>query len=226
MSIDHLLGKIHNVDCLPFMRSLPDKCVDLVLTDPPYGIDIGKMGFVTNRDGGVAVRTDYKGQGRWDKSRPSPEVFDQIFRISKHQIIFGGNYFSDILPPTKSWIVWDKRTDEKYNNDFADGEVAWTSFNKPLKIYRHLWSGMLQQDMKNKEERVHPTQKPMAILSKIIRDWAEAGQIIFDPYIGSGTTALSAERFWCKWFGCELEPKYVAIANKRIEAERNQLKLF
>lgn len=129
------MNKIHNIDCLEFMKQVPDDYFDLVLTDPPYGIKIGKMSYTNNVNGGVAKRNDYSKHDKdWDKQTPSIEIFKEILRVSKHQIIFGGNYFADILEPTSSWLIWDKRVEDKYSNDFADCEMAWTSY-KNLQRY-------------------------------------------------------------------------------------------
>ena len=169
------LNKIHNMDCLEYMKTVPDNFYDLCLTDPPYGIKINKMNFVTSgavKVGG-AYRNDYsKHNTEWDNFTPSIEYFNEIKRISKQQIIFGGNYFTDFLEPTPSWLIWDKRTEDKYSNDFADCEMAWNSDKKPARIYRFLYSGMLQQDMKNKDKRYHPTQKPVELFKMILRDYA------------------------------------------------------
>lgn len=157
--------KIIQGDCLEVMKIFPDKSFDLVLTDPPYGIDIGGMNFTKNTRGGIAKRNYYRGMADWDRYTPSQELFNEILRVSKAQIIFGGQYFTDKLPKKGMWLVWDKRTDEKYSNDFADCEFAWTSEDKPSRVFRYLWSGMMQQDMKNKEIRYHPTQKPIPLMS-------------------------------------------------------------
>ena len=207
--ITPLLGRIHQTDCLPFMRTLPDKCVDLVLTDPPYGINAGKE---VEHNGWK----DY-GHNTWDENRPSPDIFAEIQRISKNSIIWGGNYFADMLPAKMGWLLWDKG-----QRDFslADGELAWTSFDKALRIFTYSRGAALQ------DGKQHPTQKPEALMRWCLNERGEEGQIVFDPFMGSGTTAVACERLGRKWFGCELEPKYVTIANKRIEAERAQLKLF
>jgi site-specific DNA-methyltransferase (adenine-specific) len=212
-----LLNKIHQGDCLEFMKQLPDKCIDLVVTDPPYGIDIGSMNFTKSITGGVAKRNDYTGMADWDKYTPDKECFDEILRISKNQVIFGGNYFTDKLPVGGQWIIWDKRVEEKYSNDFADCELAWTSGTKPTRIIRYLWSGMMQGNMKNKEVRHHPTQKPVEVMSKIIAIFD--GDIIFDPFAGSGTTLVAAKQLGRKFLGCELSEKYVAIANERLRQD-------
>jgi len=206
-SIDHLLGKIWNEDCLNFMRQLPDKCVDLVLTDPPYGI--GEDGGACRTRGKSTPNHESMG---WDAKRPNAEYFTEIMRVSKNQIIFGGNYFADLLPASRCWLYWRKLM----GGDFSDGELAWTSFDKVLKEFTCPNKGLGNQ---------HPTQKPDELFRWILVNYSQ-GDIVFDPFIGSGTTAVACERLGRKWFGCELEPKYCEIANKRIEAERAQLKLF
>jgi len=218
------MNKIHNIDCLEFMKQVPDNYFDLALTDPPYGIDIGKMSYTNSTDGGVAKRNDYKEHNKdWDSAIPSKEVIDEIKRVSKNQIIFGGNYFTEVLEPTASWLIWDKRVEDKYSNDFADCEMAWTSYKKPAKIFRFLYSGMIQQDMKNKDKRYHPTQKPSKLFENILRDYKEDDFKIFDPFMGSGTTAIACKSLGLDWCGCELEADYVAIANKRLEAVQGSL---
>lgn len=209
------LNKIYNEDCLIGMKKIPDKAIDLILTDPPYGINIEKMGFTTNIKGGIAKRNDYA--SCFEDNKISEDIFKEIFRISKHQIIFGGNYYTDFLTSTQSWIIWDKKTDDKYSNDFADCEMAWTSFKKPAKIFRYLWHGMLQHDMKNKEERYHPTQKPVKLFVLLLEKYSNVGDIILDPFMGSGTTALACLTLNRKFIGFELSETYCDIAEKRIK---------
>ncbi len=218
------MNKVHHIDCLEFMKQVPDNYFDLVLTDPPYGINIGSMNYTNNIVGGVTTRNDYSNHNKqWDANIPSIEIFNEIKRVSKHQIIFGGNYFTEILDPTSSWLIWDKRVEDKYSNDFADCEMAWTSYKKPAKIYRFLYSGMIQQDMRNKDDRFHPTQKPSELFKNILRDYTESEFKVFDPFIGSGTTAVACKSLGLDWCGCELEADYVLIANKRLEAVQGSL---
>lgn len=148
---DELEGQIINADCLDILRELPDKCVDLVLTDPPYGINIAER-FAKrgqrdkNKKSGKAKWSEWR-SADWDKSTPPRAVFDEIFRVSKNQIIFGGNYFAEYLPNSPCWLVWDKLN----TGEFADAELAFTSFKSPVRIYPFLWNGMLQQNMKKKK---------------------------------------------------------------------------
>jgi site-specific DNA-methyltransferase (adenine-specific) len=147
------------------------------------------MNFVTSgaiKVGG-AYRNDYSNHPtKWDEKGLTEQYFKEIQRISKNQIIFGANHFANILPNSRCWLVWDKRTDKKYNNDFADCELIWTSFNKPSRMIRFLWSGMLQGDMKNKEKRIHPTQKPVIVMREIIEKFTNENDLVLDPFLGGG----------------------------------------
>lgn len=204
---DETIGKILNIDCLEHMRKIPDNYYDLILTDPPYGLG--------NRlsDGGGKLKnskmsTLYK-EKNWDVL-PSKEIFEQIFRISKNQIIWGGNYFD--LPPTRGFIVWDKL---QYMHTMSHCEYAWTSFDRPSKMYRK------QSAIPNKK---HPTQKTEEII-KFSFEYArvEKNYKIFDAFMGSGTTAVVAESLGIDWCGTELEPDYVEIANKRLSQVQGSL---
>lgn len=210
---DSTMNKILNIDCLEHMRKIPDNFYDLCLTDPPYGINIAKTGTVGG--GGLAKVKDY-GAKEWDMHIPNKELFDEMLRISKKQIVFGANHFIENLPYSSScWIVWDKDN----TGNFADSELAWTNFDTAVRNYKFRWNGMLQQDMANKEERHHPTQKPVELFKMILRDYAIKNDYtkIFDPFGGSGTTAIACKSLGLDFCMTELEADYVAIANKRLE---------
>ena len=204
------LNKIYCGDCLEIMKGIPDKCVDLVLTDPPYGIGI------SNKVGGnnLGRAKDY-GEQRWDNEIPSKEAFSEIIRISKNQIIFGGNYFIENLTNSPCWIVWDKDN----SGNFADCELAWTSFKTAIRKFRFRWNGMLQEDMKNKEIRLHPTQKPVELFKWILKNYSEEGQTILDPFLGSGTTVVVCKQLNRNFIGIEISEKYCEIARRRLRQE-------
>ncbi len=145
-------------------------------------------------------------------------------RVSKNQIIWGGNYF--ILPLTKSWIIWDKKTQAKYSNDFADCELAWTSYNKPARIFRWLWSGMMQQNMKDKQKRIHPTEKPLKLYEWLLMNYAKAGDKILDTHLGSGSIAIACHNLGYDLTACELDKEYYNAAIKRIEQHKQQVRMF
>lgn len=224
MDIKALENKIINSDCLDVLKQLPDKSVDLVLTDPPYGINIEKMSFTNSTKGGVCERNDYK--NCFSDSKLSKIFFDEMLRVSKNQIIFGGNYYTEYLKSTQGWLVWNKKGDGRFSNDFADGELAWTSFDKPLKIYHYLWSGMFQQDMKNKEKRVHPTQKPTKLFEMILQDFSGDDCLVLDPFSGSGTTAIACHNLKRRFICIEKDKDYYEASVKRLEEHKKQLILF
>ena len=214
------MNLIHNEDCLEFMKQVPDDYFDLVLTDPPYGINAHKKRGDTGRNSHIKQK-EYKG-GSWDTKIPEEEIFKEIFRISKNAIIFGGNYFISSLHNTSSFLVWDKINGD---NLYADCELAWTNFDTAIRKYEFRWHGFLQQDMANKEERHHPTQKPTELFKMILRDYAIKldKKTVYDPFMGSGTTAIACKSLGLDWCGCELEADYVEIANKRLEKVQGSL---
>ena len=213
-----MINKVFNEDCLETMKRMADKSIDLVLTDPPYGIGMdGKVGI-----NGAGRAKEYQNKN-WDKSTPSKEIFDEIIRVSKNQIIFGANHFIDKIPYSSScWLFWDKDNKESF---FADGELAWTNFKTAVRVYKFRWHGMLQQDMANKEERHHPTQKPVELFKMILRDYAIKNDYtkIFDPFMGSGTTAIACKSLCLDYVGCELDKDYFEIINKRLQSVQGSL---
>tara|TARA_Y100000310_G_C20290813_1_gene627135 strand:+ start:48 stop:671 length:624 start_codon:yes stop_codon:yes gene_type:complete len=203
---------IINKDCLEYMKELPDNYFDLVVTDPPYGINIAKDGNIGGDNLGKAK--DY-GVQEWDKSIPSKEIFQEIFRVSKNQIIFGGNYMIEHLHNSACWIVWDKDN----TGNFADCELAWTSFNSAVRKFKWRWNGMLQEKMNWKEKRLHPTQKPVPLMRWIIKTYSKEGDKILDPFAGSGSTILACKQTNRKGVGCEINSEYCKIANERLTQE-------
>jgi len=212
------LNRIYCGDCLPIMREMEDKSVDLVLTDPPYGIRENNEQNLSRAHCTAAWKrakaNDY-GHSEWDNRPPSAEYFAEIFRISKNQIIFGGNYFG--LPPSPCWVVWNKKT----SGDFADCELAWTSFKSAVRMFEWLWNGYRQEDMIHKEERVHLTQKPIPLMMWCLEKYSKPGDLILDPFLGSGTTAVACKKMGLDFIGIEKEPAYVEIALKRLEKVNN-----
>lgn len=191
--------------------------VDLVLTDPPYGINENTKKNMSR--GCIAKPTDY-GSFDWDKT-PVPQSFiDQVIAAGSFCIMFGGNYYA--VPPASCWLVWDKVNG---TNDFADCEMAWTNLPKAVRLYRQMWNGMLREGEERGVQRVHPTQKPVALMAWCIQQVA-VSETILDPFMGSGTTGVAAVRLGRKFIGIEREPKYFDIACQRIEQAYAQGKLF
>jgi len=215
------ISEAHHIDNLIYMKSIPTGFFDIGLVDPPYGIgyDVAaNAGSGTQYGVAAAKKAQYKATN-WDSEIPSKEYFDELFRVSKNQIIWGGNYFSAYLTATKGWVFWYKRT----NGEFADGELAWTSFEKPLRVFDFLWNGMLQGDMKNKEERLHPTQKPVALYKWLLENYAKAGDKIFDSHLGSQSSRIAAYDLGFDFYGCELDDDYYRDGCARFEAHRTKV---
>jgi DNA modification methylase len=166
------------------------------------------------KDGNSLAKSRDYGHVTWDDNKPPKEIFTEIFRISKHQVIFGGEHLSHYLPQSRGWIFWDKDTG---NNEYADGELAWTSFNKALRKFKWRWKGMFQEDMKNKEIRYHPTQKPCPLMKWIIQNYGKECQSILDPFMGSGTTGVACKELGRDFIGIEICEEYFNIAKKRID---------
>jgi DNA modification methylase len=193
--------------------------VDAVITDPPYGI--GEDGGLKARyrigDGRTKgiIKHEYKG---WDKKRPDKEIFDYMFSLSSIVIIFGGNYFADMLPASSGWIYWDKNI----GGDFSDGELIYTNQNVGLRDYSiHPFSGL-----NGGKDRQHPTQKPLKLLTWIIGHRLSPEAItIFDPFMGSGTTGVAAVQLGRNFIGVEIDEGYFAIAERRIKQAQAQLLL-
>lgn len=223
--VDELVGQILNADCIDILRELPDKCIDLVLTDPPYGIGYDKQAnrvSGTFQGNGVARRGIYK-KSNWDNKTPDPVVFHEIMRVSKEQIIWGGNYIANYLPNTRCWLVWDKNNG---TNNWADCELAYTSFDKPVKKYLYTWNGMLQEDMKNKERRIHPTQKPVGLFERILVDYSKENDLVLDCFSGSGTTAIACHNLKRRFICIEKDTDYWKASLTRLQWAQAQPQLF
>ena len=174
------------------------------------------------KDGTIIYAKDY-GKKEWDNEIPKKEIFDEIFRVSKNQIIFGGNYFVEYLKNSSCWIVWDKNNG---NNDFADCELAWTNFKSAVRKYKWTWNGMLQEDMKNKDIRIHPTQKPLKLFEMILRDYSNENDLILDCFSGSGSLAIAAYNTRRNFICIERDTDYYNASVERLKIAQSQLKLF
>ena len=218
-----------NMDCLEAMRQMEDNAFDLAVVDPPYGIGVQSMNFTKSGPRVVArniaaKRRDYRRTDEWD-IKPPQEYFDELFRVSQKQIIWGGNYFQ--LPPSKGFLIWDKRGMEEMSNDFADCELAWLSPGLGVaRVFRFVWNGMLQGDMKNKEERFHPTQKPVALYKWILSKYAKPGDKILDTHLGSGSSRIAAYDLGFDFVGYEIDKVYFDKQEERFAKHTAQLDLF
>lgn len=186
---------------------------------------ISNFGRIKRKRDGRIMKCGKTGKNGWDSERISKEYFDLMFAVSKNQLIFGGNYYTDILPPTAGWVVWDKRCDDKIRNDFADCEIAWCSVGV-ARVFRYLYNGFFEGSTKNRDERFHPTQKPTQLWGKLINYYTKEGDLIFDPFMGSFTTAVCCHRLQRHFLGAELNKEYFEKGQKRLKAEQNQISFF
>ena len=204
---------ITNEDNMKLMARYPDNHFELAIVDPPYGIGAANMQMGNN----AKKKWNKKD---WDKNTPNKEYFDELKRISKNQIIWGGNYFE--LQPSKCWVIWDKNNGD---SDFADGEMAWTSFNKPMRIRKQHWCGSASnwEDTKGK---IHPTQKPIALYEWLLMNYAKEGDKILDTHLGSGSIAIACHNLKYDLTACELDKEYYTAALKRLKQHQSQTTLF
>lgn len=235
----------HRLFCIDsekeFVGRIGEMRAELVLTDPPYGINVvGGTAATVGGSGPIQIgqiraRRKYPFGGKknmkvvgtvggsgWVDATPYKPVhgddkpFDPVWllELSKEQILFGGNYFASKLKDSRCWLVWDKNN----TGNFADCELAWTSFEKGVRMYRHTWNGLVRQGTRDVEgvRRVHPTQKPATMLAEMLRDWSDEGDLIFDPYLGSGSTAVACAMTRRVCWGAEIEPSYIAVTLERL----------
>lgn len=220
------LNNFYNEDCLEAMKQIPDKYFDLAIVDPPYGINHSeKAGLQSGQKYGnaSAPKRTYTTKS-WDKYSPDESYFKELIRVSKNQIVWGANHFISKMPYDSScWIVWDK---DNGTNNFADCELAWTSFDTAVRKFKFTWNGMIQGDMKNKEERFHPTQKPIALYEWLLKNYAKQGDKILDTHVGSASSLIACYNLGFDYIGFELDKEYYDLACKRIEQRKAQMDIF
>ena len=207
-------NKIYCGDCLEIMKQIPDKSIDLVLTDPPYGVKMDKGFSGSDGFGGKGqpiARKQYA--DTWDSGRPAKEYFDEILRVGKKVIIFGGNFFADILPQSTHWLVWDKLNTMP---TFGDCELMWTNIErKSIKKITQEYNGLIGKE----QYRYHPTQKPVKLLSKILQEYSKEYDLVLDCFSGSGSTAVACKELGRRYIGIEISPEYCKIAEERLRQE-------
>lgn len=208
-----------NGDCMEYMKTMPDKYVDLCICDPPYGVNLKGANVIKNKsDSNTVFNTE------WDKSIPDKAYFDELMRVSKEQIIWGGNYFLDHLGYCKAPIIWDKLNGDSL---YADGEMAWTSKGLPknLKIWKHQWCGAFK-DSERGAIKIHPTQKPVALYQWLLQNYAKPGDKILDTHVGSASSLIACHNLGFDYIGFEIDKDYYDAAQKRLNAVKEQGKLF
>lgn len=217
---------IYNEDCLQALKAMADKQFDLAIVDPPYGIGASSKNFIRQgkQTGKSMAVSGMKYTAKdWDNCVPDKIYFDELRRVSKNQVVWGGNYFASSLPNSSCWLIWDKVTGD---NLYADAELAWTSFDKAVRKFTWMWKGMFQQNMANKEDRIHPTQKPVALYKWILENYAEKGSKILDTHLGSGSIAIACWDMGYDLTAYEVDKEYYDNACKRLETHKAQLTLW
>jgi site-specific DNA-methyltransferase (adenine-specific) len=204
------------------MAQMPDNAFDLAICDPPYGIGASSAAFMHSGKRGNALGIVQHFESKeWDRVQPSPEYFSELKRVSCNQIIWGGNHFE--LGRTPAFVVWDKLNGE---NAYADCELAWTSFDSAVRKFTYRWAGMLQGNMANKEKRIHPTQKPVALYKWLLTNYAKPGDTILDTHLGSGSSRIAAYDLGFDFYGTELDTDYFNAQEERFNNHVAQGKLF
>jgi len=215
-----------NEDNMIMMARYPDDYFDLAIIDPPYGIDVANdsrsgKSFKTNFGGKskMVKARSYK-KSDWDKTPPEVDYFNELIRVSKNQIIWGANHFCNLFAANSTaWIIWDKDNGE---SNLADAEIAYSSFEKSVRIFSFKWHGMLQGNMKNKQNRIHPTEKPIKLYEWLLMNYAKERDKILDTHLGSGSIAIACHNLGFDLTACELDKDYYDAAMKRLKQHQNQ----
>ena len=218
---------VFNEDCMTVMARYPDKFFDLAIVDPPYGIHSKiSVGGGKHTKSTVNFHNKYN-EKKWDKEIPNDEYFNELFRVSKNQIIWGANYYR--LPPTRGVICWDKM---KQVPNFSQWEMAWTSFDKVALIFKYMWHGNycgFDNNITLKHtsiKLIHPTQKPEPLYDWLLSTYAQKGMKILDTHLGSGSSRIACHRHGMEFVGCEIDAEYFAAQEARFKEFTSQLRLF
>lgn len=212
------MNVVHLGDCMEFMKDMPDKSVDLCIVDPPYGGN-DAIGLQDNQNTKLqaTARTDYK---IFDNTEPTKEYWEELFRVSKNQIVWGCNFYKNINL-SGGRLVWDKK-----GTVFGRAEEAYLSMTKSVNIFEFRWNGMLQENMADKEIRIHPTQKPVALYKWLLEHYAKKGDKIFDSHVGSGSSRIACYDLGFDFEGCEIDKDYWEAQEDRFNQHISQLSLF
>ena len=212
------INKVYLADCMDIMRKMPDKSVDLCIVDPPYGGNdaIGLVDCI-NESKQATKRNIYT---QFDNIAPPQKYFDELKRISRNQIIWGVNFYK-VSGLDGGRICWDKK-----GTAFGRAELAYYSGSKSVAVFEYTWNGMIQQDMKNKEIRIHPTQKPVALYKWLLENYAKPGDKIFDSHVGSGSIRIACHDMGFDFEGCEIDKDYWEAQEKRYQQHISQIELF
>lgn len=211
-----------NIDCMEYMAEQPDGAFDLAIVDPPYGIGMDGGEWKNTPAGQKSIKGKSKGlrveKKGWDSKIPDSQYFKELQRVSKKQIVWGGNYFTAHLSPKRCWLCWDKKQPDGMK--FSQFELAWTSLDEICQTFRMYPTHVAQG------EKIHPTQKPIRLYDWVLNKYAEKGQRVLDTHLGSGSSAIAAHYFGCDFVGCEIDPDYYQAAKERFDRETAQRALF
>ena len=209
------LNKLYNMDCMIGMKQFPDKYFELAIVDPPYqGNDAIGVSDCKKQKAQATKRTRYK---VFQNIAPDKNYFTELKRVSQNQIVWGGNFFG----LSGGVIVWNKN-----GTVFGEGEIAICSTHKSVRFFEYTWNGMLQGDMKNKESRIHPTQKPVALYQWLLQKYAKQGDKILDTHVGSASSLIACHQMGFEYIGFEIDEDYYKAACERLEGYKNQQSLF
>lgn len=207
---------------MELMKQFEDNYFDLAIVDPPYGIGMdGDFSCFSKNDKGFLGTRNHK-QKQWDNAKPNAEYWKELFRVSRNQIVFGANYFTEFLPASMGWIVWDKKVANAKNKNFSDCELAYTSFNRRLVKYTYDWIGFGYLNNKRGQRKIHPTEKPIDLYRRILKDYAVAGDKILDTHLGSGSIAIACHEEGFELTASEIDIDYYKDAIERFENEKSQ----
>ena len=219
---------ITNEDNMILMARYEDNHFDLAIVDPPYGIGFDGNTTVKGKAGKANTfsnKQHHKKKG-WDNKIPSLEYFAELQRISKNQIIWGGNYFAHLLPAKKGWVYWDKKITNANNTNYSDGELAYTSFNCVLKKFTYDWIGFGYLNNPQRQKKIHPTEKPISLYEWLLMNYAKEGDKILDTHLGSGSIAIACHNLGYDLTACELDTEYYEKAMERINNHKRQIRMF
>ncbi len=208
-------NEVYNMDCMEAMAQMPDKAFDLAIVDPPYGIGMSAKSFNFRQPSSRSRHTgkaQFTNMSEWDEAIPSDAYFTELQRISRNQIIWGGNYFATKLPASSAWLVWFKNG-QCMSPAAADCELAWTSFDTAVRLFRYDWAGFGY--INAGEARLHPTQKPVALYRWLLTNYAKQGNTILDTHLGSGSSRIAAYDLGFDFTGYELDKDYFDAQEKR-----------
>ena len=209
------------MDCMEGMKQFPDNYFDLAIVDPPYFKGVANKNFYGADISKTGVKRLSSSSNKWDINIPDINYYIELKRISKHQIIWGCNYYDFHQPCGR--IIWDKKND---TSTFSNCEIASTDLINSVKIFRYKWNGMLQENMRNKEVRIHPTQKPIALYTWLLNNYAKQGDKILDTHVGSASSLIACHKSGFDYVGFELDREYFDMATKRLNEEKAQSNLF